>query len=129
MDINITGRNLELDDAIKEYIHRRLDKLDRLYRRIYKCEVILEEEKISEESISHILKKKKGTTSVYDLPLFKPLKEGSKTTPGAALPKPPPEHPMITEINELDVNSMTPMEALMKIAQWKRELEKERDES
>jgi putative sigma-54 modulation protein len=46
MDINITGRNIELDEALKDYIHKRLDKLERMYRRIYKCEVILEEEKI-----------------------------------------------------------------------------------
>ncbi|MGB2600609.1 MAG: ribosome-associated translation inhibitor RaiA [Candidatus Omnitrophota bacterium] len=46
MDINITGRNIELDDTLKDYIHKRLDKLERVYRRIYKCEVILEEEKI-----------------------------------------------------------------------------------
>lgn len=46
MDINITGRNVELDEVLKDYIHKRLDKLERMYRRIYKCEVILEEEKI-----------------------------------------------------------------------------------
>jgi putative sigma-54 modulation protein len=46
MDITITGRNIDLDDTLKEYIHKRLDKLDKVYRRIYKCEVILEEEKI-----------------------------------------------------------------------------------
>jgi len=45
MDINITGRNLDLDASLKNYIHKRLDKMERLYRRIYKCEVILEEEK------------------------------------------------------------------------------------
>ncbi len=45
MDINITGRNFDLDDSLKSYIHKKLDKLERLYRRIYKCEVILEEEK------------------------------------------------------------------------------------
>jgi putative sigma-54 modulation protein len=46
MQIVITGRNLDLDDALKGYIHKRLDKLGRLYRRIYKCEVILEEGKV-----------------------------------------------------------------------------------
>ncbi len=46
MDINITGRNVDLNDSIKDYIRKRLSKIDRLYRRIYKCEVILEEEKI-----------------------------------------------------------------------------------
>lgn len=45
MDINITARNLELDAALKAHINKRLGKLERLYRRIYKCDVILEEEK------------------------------------------------------------------------------------
>ncbi|MEA3488733.1 MAG: ribosome-associated translation inhibitor RaiA [Candidatus Omnitrophota bacterium] len=45
MDINITGRNFDLDNSIKKYVHKRLDKLEKMYRRIYKCEVILEEEK------------------------------------------------------------------------------------
>jgi putative sigma-54 modulation protein len=45
MDITITGRNLDLDDSLKQYIHKKLDKLERVYRRIYKCEVILAEEK------------------------------------------------------------------------------------
>lgn len=46
MDIKITGRNIDLDAALKAYVHKRLDKLEKLYRRIYKCEVILEEEKV-----------------------------------------------------------------------------------
>ena len=46
MDIIITGRNIDLDDDIKDYIHKRLDKLEKLYSRIYECKVILEEEKI-----------------------------------------------------------------------------------
>ena len=50
MDINITGRNIELDEALKTYIHKRIDKLEKLYRRIYKCEVILEEEKIRQNA-------------------------------------------------------------------------------
>ena len=36
---------MSLDDSLKAYIHKRLDRLDHLYKRIYKCEVILEEEK------------------------------------------------------------------------------------
>ncbi|MFH1553023.1 MAG: ribosome-associated translation inhibitor RaiA [Candidatus Omnitrophota bacterium] len=46
MDIKITGRNMDLDNSLKAYIHKRLDKLERLYRRIYKCEVVLAEEKV-----------------------------------------------------------------------------------
>lgn len=46
MDINITTRNFDADESIKEYIHAKLDKLENVYRRIYKCEVILSEEKL-----------------------------------------------------------------------------------
>lgn len=46
MDINITARNIDLDSNLKVYVHKRLDKLEKLYRRIYKCEVILGEEKV-----------------------------------------------------------------------------------
>ena len=45
MDISITGRNIELKDAIKEYIHKRLEKLPRMYKDVRTCEVILDEEK------------------------------------------------------------------------------------
>ncbi len=45
MDINITGRNMGLSGALKEYVHKRLDKMERHYRRIYRCDVVLEEEK------------------------------------------------------------------------------------
>ena len=46
MDINITGRNMDLDPSLKSYIHKKLDKVEKLYRRIYKCEVILDVEKV-----------------------------------------------------------------------------------
>ena len=45
MDINITGRNVELDPGLKKYINKRLDRVEKLYSRIYRCEVILEAEK------------------------------------------------------------------------------------
>jgi len=83
----------------------------------------LEEEKISEDSITQILKKKKGGPSVYDLPLFKPLKN-----PAPAGEAPPQviyeEHPLIAELRTVDPNSMTPLEALTKLAAWKKELDK-----
>jgi len=45
MNITITGRNIDLDSSLKNYMNKRLEKLERLYKRIYKCDVILEEEK------------------------------------------------------------------------------------
>ncbi len=45
MDILITGRNIELDEDIKTYVQRKIGKAARLYKRIYKCEVVLEKEK------------------------------------------------------------------------------------
>ena len=45
MEIAITGRNLNLNDSIKKYINKRISKVERMYKRIYKCEVVLEEVK------------------------------------------------------------------------------------
>ncbi|MBD3425695.1 MAG: ribosome-associated translation inhibitor RaiA [Candidatus Omnitrophica bacterium] len=45
MEINITGRNIELNSTIKDYVQKKMDKLDQMYGRIYGCEVVLEEEK------------------------------------------------------------------------------------
>jgi len=45
MDINITGRNIHLDEGLKKYIHKKLDKLEHLHSRIYSCSVVLEEER------------------------------------------------------------------------------------
>ncbi|MFH1877834.1 MAG: ribosome-associated translation inhibitor RaiA [Candidatus Omnitrophota bacterium] len=58
MEIKITGRNVDLTDSLKAYIHKRLDNLERLYKRIYECDVILEEEKIR-QNIEIILYLKK----------------------------------------------------------------------
>ncbi|MEI6125517.1 MAG: DNA mismatch repair protein MutS, partial [Pseudomonadota bacterium] len=80
----------------------------------------LEEEKISEESITAILKKKKGAPSVYDLPLFKPLKEDAVIPLTAQ--KSMEDHPLLSEIKALDPDTLTPLDALMKIAQWKKML-------
>ena len=43
MEIAITGRNLNLNDSIKKYINKKISKVERMYKRIYKCEVVLEE--------------------------------------------------------------------------------------
>jgi putative sigma-54 modulation protein len=45
MDVSITARNIDVDANVKKYIVKKLQKIEKLYRRIYKCEVILEEEK------------------------------------------------------------------------------------
>ncbi|MGD2278693.1 MAG: ribosome-associated translation inhibitor RaiA [Candidatus Omnitrophota bacterium] len=50
MDITITGRNVELTDSLKEYVQKRMSKLERLYGRINSCEVILEKAKIRQEA-------------------------------------------------------------------------------
>lgn len=91
--------------------------------------ICLEEEKISEESISEILKKKKSVTSIYDLPLFKPLKKEARehVLSFNAIQQALAEHPLIKEIKGLDINTMTPLDALMKIAQWRKDLTEEND--
>ncbi len=83
----------------------------------------LEEEKISEDSITQILKKKKGGASLYDLPLFKPLKAAAPQTPLRPCRTVYEEHPLLAELRSLDPNSMTPLEALTKLAAWKKELD------
>jgi DNA mismatch repair protein MutS len=85
--------------------------------------ICLEEEKISEDSITEILKKKKGGRSVYDLPLFKLLKTpapANQTAPQVVYA----EHPLLAELRALAPDSMTPLEALMKLAAWKKEVDK-----
>jgi putative sigma-54 modulation protein len=56
MEILITGRNIGLDDSLKEYVNKKMSKLERLYSNIRECEVILEEEKLRKnvEVILHI---------------------------------------------------------------------------
>ncbi len=85
----------------------------------------LEEEKISEQSIAEILKKKRAKTTVYDLPLFKSLKKepGEHASSFDALQKALSQNPIFREIKDIDVNNFTPMQAFMKIVQWKKELE------
>ena len=36
---------------------------------------------------------------------------------------PQEQHPMVDELQDIDVDSLTPLEALMKIAQWKRQVD------
>jgi len=59
MNIAITSRNVEIDDALKAYVNKRLEKLERLYDRIYRCEAILAEEK-SRKNVEIILHLKRN---------------------------------------------------------------------
>ena len=45
MDISITARNFKVDERVKKYVAKRLQKISKLYKRIYRCEVILDAEK------------------------------------------------------------------------------------
>jgi ribosome hibernation promoting factor len=45
MEIQITGRNVTLNNDLKKYIGKRLAKLEKIYPRISRGDVILEEEK------------------------------------------------------------------------------------
>ncbi|MBF0215597.1 MAG: ribosome-associated translation inhibitor RaiA [Candidatus Omnitrophica bacterium] len=45
MDVNITGRNVDLSNDEKRYMYKRLEKFDRIYSRISWAEVIVYEEK------------------------------------------------------------------------------------
>jgi hypothetical protein len=61
---------------------------------------------------------------VYDLPLFKPLKEDAESPVSLAneVHLTAEESAVLNEISKIDANSMTPIEALTKIAIWKKEL-------
>ena len=86
----------------------------------------LEEEKISDESITEILKKKRSGATVYDLPLFKPLKKQPLNSPAETpihVPDTSLQHSIIRELKEIDVSSLTPLQALIKIDNWKKEVE------
>jgi len=84
----------------------------------------LEEEKISEESISQILKKKKASGSVYDLPLFQPLKADAPAhNPQDLVRKALAEHPVLQALAGLDINSLTPLQALTMLAELKLQLD------
>ena len=98
---------------------------EEITRRAGEILLCLEEEKISDESIIEILKKKKGSSSVYDLPLFKPLKEDAESPVSLAneVHLTAEKSAVLNEILKIDANSMTPIEALTKIAAWKNELE------
>ncbi len=45
MEIIITGRNIDLDPDVKDTINRKVGKLGKYYPRLFKSDVILEEEK------------------------------------------------------------------------------------
>ncbi|MFH1836727.1 MAG: ribosome-associated translation inhibitor RaiA [Candidatus Omnitrophota bacterium] len=71
VNITITGRNMELDDSLKNYMRKKAEKLERLYKRIYRCEVILGEEKTRKiaEIILHLKRNrviaKESTPDMY----------------------------------------------------------------
>ncbi len=71
MNINITGRNIDLTPEIKKYVTRKLAKLERFYNRIDRCEVILEQEKIRciAEVVIHLRRTsivaKESTSDIY----------------------------------------------------------------
>jgi hypothetical protein len=85
----------------------------------------LEEEKISEESISQILKRKKAASSVYDLPLFQSLKDGNGDNHDELVRKALAEHPVLQALTTLDINTLTPLEALTKLSDLKKQLDEE----
>lgn len=49
MEVHIISRNYSLGDDLKQYIQKKLEKLSRFYSRIYRCEVILDEEKLNKK--------------------------------------------------------------------------------
>ena len=54
MEVHIISRNYPLEDNLKEYIQKKLEKLSRFYSRIYRCEVILDEEKLNKTESAYL---------------------------------------------------------------------------
>ena len=54
MQITISGRNLEISPAIRDYIQTKAAKLEEFFKSIQKVEVILEARKISDNDRSHV---------------------------------------------------------------------------
>jgi DNA mismatch repair protein MutS len=91
----------------------------------------LEEERITEESISQILQKKKREASLYDLPLFRPLKDRASADAAArpTVKELIEQTPVFREIMAADVNVMTPLDALNKVHEWREKLQQESENS
>ncbi|MBW1839989.1 MAG: DNA mismatch repair protein MutS, partial [Deltaproteobacteria bacterium] len=91
----------------------------------------LEEEKISEEALAKKLKKKKRGDHLKPLPLFKDFEaedSAQRRLPGNASKGSSPhavtvlENPVVDEIKTLDLNEMTPLEALNKLHLLKKKI-------
>ena len=88
--------------------------------------VCLEEERITELSVSKILEKRREERSQPAPPLLNLIDRGKEREmifeqllPEAAAPE---QQAILRDIQALDPLSLTPLEALIKITQWKQEL-------
>ena len=56
MQINITGDNIELTEALQEHVHNKFNKLERFFEHINNTQVILRIEKVQHiaEAILHV---------------------------------------------------------------------------
>ena len=52
MDIQVTGRNLSVDEGLREYVRARIEPLMDSYPRLESCHVILTNENIALRRIS-----------------------------------------------------------------------------
>lgn len=71
MAINLTGRHVELDDALRDYVHKKIQKLEQHGARLHDVNVILGMEKyraVAEVSINvdgHAIVAKEETKELY----------------------------------------------------------------
>jgi DNA mismatch repair protein MutS len=89
----------------------------------------LEQEKISEMSITEIIRRKRDEHPLDELPLFKTLKhervERDNFVDHVLAKQLQEDRRVIEQIKGVDPHQMTPLDALIKIAQWKKELEED----
>ena len=50
MQVNITGRHLEITDALRDYVEEKFDRLERHFDRIIAVQVILQVEKLKQKA-------------------------------------------------------------------------------
>jgi DNA mismatch repair protein MutS len=85
----------------------------------------LEEERITELSVSKILEKKRGVVPQLTPPLLNLMDKGreKELLVEQLFPQPAAEeHPVLSEIKSVDPLTITPLEALIKLTQWKQKL-------
>ena len=100
---------------------------DEIINRAQEILLCLEEERITELSVSKILEKRRDEKTQQAPPLLNLIDRGKEKEIIMEQLLPPSSaeaHPIIEELQSLDPCAITPLDALIKITRWKQELAK-----